>query len=181
MNFVKSFDLFGTKAKQLPCTPGNGAPTTTTDGAVGDLYMDTDTGDLYKCTGSDSAGELSWEKVSSGLTVTVPETAEVGQTIVVKSVDSNGKPTAWEAADLPSGGGADLMMFRIDSAHYLAEVGMTWTEWCHSRYNAGQPDGLYTCDGGNVYNVAEDFITDYTIGDDALPTAKIDPSHVYKT
>lgn len=35
-----------------------------------------------------------------------PETATVGQTIVVKAVDENGKPTEWEAADLPSGGGA---------------------------------------------------------------------------
>lgn len=34
-----------------------------------------------------------------------PKVAEVGQTIVVKSVDENSKPTEWEAADLPSGGG----------------------------------------------------------------------------
>ena len=32
-------------------------------------------------------------------------TAEVGQTIKVKSVDDNGVPTAWEAVDFPSGGG----------------------------------------------------------------------------
>lgn len=31
--------------------------------------------------------------------------AAIGQTIVVKAVDENGKPTEWEAADLPSGGG----------------------------------------------------------------------------
>lgn len=30
-------------------------------------------------------------------------TAKVGQTIVVKEVDANGKPTEWAAADLPSG------------------------------------------------------------------------------
>ena len=34
-----------------------------------------------------------------------PATAEVGQTIVVKAVDENGKPTEWEAADMASGGG----------------------------------------------------------------------------
>ena len=28
-----------------------------------------------------------------------PESAEIGQTVVVKSVDENGKPTEWEAAD----------------------------------------------------------------------------------
>lgn len=38
--------------------------------------------------------------ISLGLT-----SASVGQIIKVKAVDENGKPTAWEAADMPSGGG----------------------------------------------------------------------------
>lgn len=33
--------------------------------------------------------------------IPVPTTAEVGQTIVVKSVDENGKPTEWEPVTLP--------------------------------------------------------------------------------
>lgn len=36
--------------------------------------------------------------------ITAPTTAAVGQIIKVKSVDDAGKPTEWEAADLPSGG-----------------------------------------------------------------------------
>lgn len=36
--------------------------------------------------------------------ITAPTTAAVGQIIKVKSVDGTGKPTEWEAADLPSGG-----------------------------------------------------------------------------
>lgn len=36
--------------------------------------------------------------------IPTPSTAEVGQTVVVSAVDENGKPTEWEAADLPSGG-----------------------------------------------------------------------------
>lgn len=36
--------------------------------------------------------------------ITAPTTAAVGQIIKVKSVDSTGKPTEWECADLPSGG-----------------------------------------------------------------------------
>jgi hypothetical protein len=36
--------------------------------------------------------------------VPAPDSAVVGQTIVVKEVDENGKPTAWEAANFPSGG-----------------------------------------------------------------------------
>lgn len=36
--------------------------------------------------------------------VATPSTASVGQTIVVKTVDSDGTPTEWTAVDLPSGG-----------------------------------------------------------------------------
>lgn len=36
--------------------------------------------------------------------IPTPNTASVGQTIVVKEVDENGKPILWEAADFPSGG-----------------------------------------------------------------------------
>lgn len=35
--------------------------------------------------------------------ITAPTTAAVGQIIKVKSVDTSGKPTEWEATDLPSG------------------------------------------------------------------------------
>lgn len=36
--------------------------------------------------------------------ITAPATAAVGQIIKVKSVDTSGKPTEWEAVDMPSGG-----------------------------------------------------------------------------
>ena len=39
-----------------------------------------------------------------GRMIPAPETAEVGQTIVVKAVDENGKPTEWEASDMAGGG-----------------------------------------------------------------------------
>jgi hypothetical protein len=42
---------------------------------------------------------------SGGDYIPVPATASVGQTIKVSAVDENGKPTAWEAADFPEGGG----------------------------------------------------------------------------
>ena len=47
----------------------------------------------------------NWLGVTEGVSALPIDTAEVGQTIVVKAVDENGKPTEWEAADLPSGGG----------------------------------------------------------------------------
>lgn len=44
--------------------------------------------------------------LKAGEAIPIPQTASAGQTIVVKSVDENGKPTEWEAVDMGSGGGA---------------------------------------------------------------------------
>ena len=44
---------------------------------------------------------------ASGDYIPIPASAEVGQTIVVKAVDEDGKPTEWEAVDVPSGGGEE--------------------------------------------------------------------------
>lgn len=56
MNFVENFDLFGIKAKEIPCIRGAGAPDGGIEGAVGCFYMNTDNGDLYKCLGVDDYG-----------------------------------------------------------------------------------------------------------------------------
>lgn len=56
---------------------------------------------------STSVNPVQNKVVTSALAgkITAPTTATVGQIIKVKSVDTSGKPTEWEAADLPSGGG----------------------------------------------------------------------------
>ena len=45
--------------------------------------------------------------------ITAPTTATVGQIIKVKTVDDAGKPTEWEAADLPTGGGGEKEWTKI--------------------------------------------------------------------
>ena len=65
MHYVESLNLFGVDAKEIPCKKGTTAPTTATKGAVGLFYMDTTTGDLYKCT--KVAGDVhTWEAIESG-------------------------------------------------------------------------------------------------------------------
>lgn len=44
---------------------GSGAPAATDPGSPGILYMDTDTGDLYKCSGGED-GAWAWKKLSEG-------------------------------------------------------------------------------------------------------------------
>lgn len=60
MNYVKHLNIGGVEAKEIPCICGAGAPTTATEGAVGCFYMDTTTGEVYKCT-SASVGAYTWE------------------------------------------------------------------------------------------------------------------------
>lgn len=67
------------------------------------------TTDMTQDVGIDPAGKL-YTKASSGsggTDISLGVTATVGQTIKVKSVDDSGKPTAWEAADMPSGGSGE--------------------------------------------------------------------------
>ena len=64
MNYVKSLNLFGIEARQRPCLTGSGVPTTNTIGTVGELYMDKDTGTMYKCV-SDENGVYEWFPFSS--------------------------------------------------------------------------------------------------------------------
>lgn len=65
MNYVNSLNNLGLEMRQLPCFPGKGAPTTATVGAVGEQYMDTDTGKVYKCTSAEG-GVYVWELEADG-------------------------------------------------------------------------------------------------------------------
>ena len=66
--------------------------------------------------------------VSSPLNITG---ATVGQIAKITAVDDSGKPTAWEAVDMPSGGGApfsfDLIVDHTVTAEDLSVSRLTWT------------------------------------------------------
>lgn len=62
----------------------------------------------------------------TGDAVPVPATVAVGQVIVVKAVDANGKPTAWEAVNMPTGGATDEQIAKA-VADYLVKNPVTGT------------------------------------------------------
>lgn len=74
------------------------------------------------------ASSASWKYAdkAGSTTVTVdgitaipaPETASIGQTIVVTEVDKNGKPAVWEAVDLPTGGSQNFSVVLTSDAAY---------------------------------------------------------------
>ena len=61
---------------------GSGAPTTSTAGSVGELYVDKSTGTVYVCI-SDTGGTYTWEPVSGGSGPTVVQTTGQSTTSVM--------------------------------------------------------------------------------------------------
>lgn len=58
-----------------------------------------------------------------------PNTAQVGQTIVVSAVDENGRPTVWEAVDMPQGsGGAMVVTVTHDDDYTVYTADKTYSE-----------------------------------------------------
>ena len=90
MNFVPHFNFYGVEAKQIPCIKGEGAPTTSTEGAVGCFYMDTLTGDVYKCTGvSDGVYTWAFSSLSVVQTTGDSETAVMSQKAVTDVINDS--------------------------------------------------------------------------------------------
>lgn len=61
-------------------------------------------------SGTEEQFGVDLSKVSNK--ITAPETAQIGQTIVVKSVNDAMQPTEWECANLPIGGGSEWKHIR---------------------------------------------------------------------
>lgn len=103
MNYVDSLDIFGIEAKEIPCIKGSGAPLSSTVGAVGLFYMNTDNGDVYKCTDVND-NKYTWEPMNSSSQSSggnaedgFSPIAKVEQTdtgAVVSITDKNGTTTA---------------------------------------------------------------------------------------
>lgn len=83
MNYVESFNLFGTAAAQIPCIKGEGAPTTSTQGAVGCLYLDTasESNDLYKCVAVNGS-IYTWKSLFGDLSAALAEIQAYAQSLV---------------------------------------------------------------------------------------------------
>lgn len=102
MNYVESFNLFGIEAKQIPSILSPGDPTTTTEGAVGCFYMNTDTGDIYKCTSAEG-GVYVWSPITRSADEKIAQISEnqateastnkfnLDELVTGKFVQANGK------------------------------------------------------------------------------------------
>lgn len=97
-------------------------------------------GDLnnLKTTAKDNLVAAINEAAQSGTDISLGVTATVGQTIKVKTVDADGKPTAWEAADMTSGGSGETWEL-INTSVVPAET----TKLTITQDSAGKPFAYY--------------------------------------
>lgn len=85
MEYVESFDLLGVAARQKPCLAGKGAPAI--PAVTGELYLDTDTGELYKYTGG------GWQLHKTGADIPFFDLAAMG----LPAVSVTGGSVSWNA------------------------------------------------------------------------------------
>lgn len=70
--------------------------------------------------------------------------AKVGQIAKIKAVDSAGKPTAWEAVDMPSGGGG---------GHWETVLDTVWEQDVINPTAFDSETGIFTCAAGELNNL----------------------------
>ena len=91
------------------------------------------------------------------------EGAVPGQTIAVKTVDENGKPTAWEAVDFPEGGGAKAFYVTITGENGVYTADKTMAEIVEA-YETGKPVFARVDLNGGIYVLAAVTITPEMVG-----------------
>ena len=109
--------------------------------------------------------------ISLGLT-----SAAVGQTIKVKAVDESGKPTEWEAANMPSGGGTSeefILLAEVTLEEAVKQVTLSLSSptkhfiarmWCPQTSAASDPQYINIGINGNISNLL------YYLGGGRLPS-----------
>lgn len=70
MQYIDYIEINGVRGDIPVNQSGKGAPTTSTEGAVAQIYMDENTGDLYKCTQATKT-VFTWVKIEAGSDGTV--------------------------------------------------------------------------------------------------------------
>jgi hypothetical protein len=97
MEYVKHSNFFGVETKENTCITGSGAPSAATVGIVGLFYMDSDTGDVYKCVAA-ADGVYTWGRVGG-----VPAVTEADDGKFLRVVSG-----AWAAVAIDSAEGASF-------------------------------------------------------------------------
>lgn len=86
---------------------------------------------MTKTVGVDGDGGL-WTEPTAGDNTLGINGAQVGQIAKITAVDTDGKPTAWEPVDMPTGGGGETwekiaeIELRADTAEYVLADFATW-------------------------------------------------------
>lgn len=112
--------------------------------------------------------------------IPVPSTAEVGQTIVVKAVDKNGKPTEWEAVDAADAAEIGTRLSSLADENAKLKDDLSALEGCFTTKSIGASINLYNAEKSTLGELTSSgTIVDSTwITSDFIP---VDEGAVYRT
>lgn len=170
MNYVKYFNLFGVDTKEIPCITGKGAPTAETVGAVGLFYMDTDTGEVYKCIGvSELDGVYAWVPLGDNIKI-AQTTGNSDSAVMSQNATTKALSEIEEYIGLPK----NLFDVNTFSTTVPANWGISVTDsdvtFTHLReYTSGSPTAPLSLEAGEyafgvTYEGANDFLYLYKNG-----------------
>ena len=97
---------------------------------------------------TNDGSKAEWGVISGGSDPSLGITgATVGQIAKITAVDDTGKPTAWEAADMPSGGGPS------GGGHWETVLDTVWEQDVIKPTAFDSETGIFTCAEGELNNL----------------------------
>lgn len=135
MNFVSNLDLLGVKAKEIPSIVGKGNPAGRVEAEIGCLYMDSETGDMYKAIGKEDNNVL-WDVVGGGAgSSSMYDYVETGSHIY----------KTWR--EDPTGESEYIETFHIDEDLLNINKKALWYKTSGSGWDYNIPDNEYEMEG----------------------------------
>lgn len=107
INVSDIIDNLTTNVSNKPLSAAQGAKLKALIDAIAVVELDESLSDNTKAAPAGVVGELKGDLSAK---ITAPSSANVGQTIVVKTIDGEGKPTEWETASFP---GLDINAYEL--------------------------------------------------------------------
>jgi len=117
---------------------------------------------------TDEESEVS----AGGLLASLDVTARVGQTIIVKEVDANGKPTKWESADLPREGYVSPTDAYNGNVYLLGASGRSGVQ------SPVTYEGAYMSSDGTLYSGFNRVLTTDDLAGTIVQTTEITPGEL---
>ena len=177
-NYVKGFDLFGVKARQIPCLTAKGEPTANLALKIGLLYINEDNGDMYKCVNGEEG--LVWVLVNNESNdseqnhyeLPVANTNTLGGVKLPSKTDAHTEQATVDADGRVWVKPPSQSVSEVGGVEFTNHVGNLWSGVIYTRIpNVGEPVSGGTGQARNCTMIRAKPSTTYVVTAPSLTTA----------